>query len=163
MNRGTDWELPGNETDKISGDRRRDKRYDIALEARWKLIRRRRVLDTGTGRTVDLSSSGILLEAERPLPVGLNLELSITWPVMLHNVAPLQLVVTGRIVRAKGRQVAIRMVQHEFRTIGIPTEQRAVLAAAARTPLASLKDRAGVVVGKIQYEEGRETLRALRD
>jgi hypothetical protein len=135
----TDWELPTNEPDRIAGDRRRDKRYEIGLEVKWKLIRRRKVLDTGAGRTMDLSSGGILLEADRPLPVGLNLELSITWPVMLHNVAPLQLMVSGRIVRSRGKQVAIRMMQHEFRTIGTVTaEHRAVPASTLKTPLAFL-------------------------
>ena len=138
MNRTTDWEVPNNEPDKISGDRRRDKRYEIDLEVKWKLIRRRKVLDTGTGRTMDISSGGLLLEAERPLPVGLNLELSITWPVMLHNVAPLQLVVSGRIVRARGKQVAVRMVQHEFRTLGVPAEHRSNVTSTLRTPLAFL-------------------------
>jgi PilZ domain len=146
MNRTTDWELPGNEPDRISGDRRHDKRYEIALDAKWKLIRRRKVLDTGTGRTVDLSSGGILIDAGRPLPVGLNLELSVIWPVMLHNVAPLQLVISGKIVRAKGKQAAIRMIQHEFRTIGVPTEHRAVLAAAARSPLAFLGGNQGTMI-----------------
>jgi len=102
--------------DKIAGDRRSDRRYDISLDLRWKVIRRRRVLDTGTGITLDLSSGGILFETDRQLPTGLNVELSIAWPVLLHNVAPLQLVVTGRIVRASGRRTAIRMMQHEFRT-----------------------------------------------
>jgi len=102
--------------DKIAGDRRSDRRYDIALDLRWKVIRRRRVLDAGTGTTCDLSSGGILFETDRQLPTGLNVELSISWPVLLHNVAPLQLVVTGRIVRASGRRTAIRMMQHEFRT-----------------------------------------------
>jgi hypothetical protein len=136
MNRMIEWELPSHEPDKIAGDRRRDKRYEINLEVRWKLIRRRRVLDAGMGRTIDFSSGGVLIDAGRPLPPGLNMELSIMWPVLLHNVAPLQLVVSGRIVRAKGMQVAIRMVQHEFRTAGVPNENRPALAAAGRTPLA---------------------------
>ena len=144
MNRMMDWELPSNEPDKIAGDRRRDKRYEIGLDVRWKLIRRRRVLDTGTGRTMDLSSSGVLIDAGRPLPAGLNMEVSITWPVLLHNVAPLQLVISGRIVRAKGTNVAVRMVQHEFRTVGVPTEHRTVLAAAVRTSLAVSGDREAV-------------------
>jgi hypothetical protein len=42
----------------------------------------------------------------------------------LHNVAPLQLVVAGRIVRARDQHVAIRTVQHEFRTMGTPSAQR---------------------------------------
>jgi hypothetical protein len=80
-------------------------------------------LDTGTGTTLDLSSGGILFETDRQLPTGLNVELSISWPVLLHNVAPLQLVVTGRIVRTVGRRTAVRMMQHEFRTAKQPTER----------------------------------------
>lgn len=108
----------------IAGDRREDRRYALRLDCKWKLIRRRRVLDTGTGNTVDLSSGGLLFDAGRHLPEGLNVELSITWPVLLHSVAPLQLVVSGRIVRARGRMIALRTVQHEFRTVGISPDQR---------------------------------------
>lgn len=112
---------------RIAGDRRQDRRYALQLDCRWKLIRRRRVLDTGTGNTTDLSSGGIQFDAGRHLPEGLNVELSINWPVLLHNVAPLQLVVSGRIVRARGRMIAVRAIQHEFRTIGVPADQLAAL------------------------------------
>ena len=110
--------------DQIAGDRRQDRRYQLQLECKWKLIRRRKVLDTGIGRTVDVSSGGLLFDAGRHLPEGLNVELSIAWPVLLHNVAPMQLVATGKIVRTNGRQVAIQTTQHEFRTAGISAEQR---------------------------------------
>ena len=116
-----------NETEKIGGERRTDRRYDLNLNVRWKLIRRRRVLDSGTGKTLDVSSGGLLIETDRELPSGLNIELSISWPVLLHNVAPLQLVVAGRVVRATGQRVGVRMVQHEFRTLGAQPERRAEL------------------------------------
>ena len=121
-------------SDSIAGDRRRDRRYQLQLDLRWKLIRRRRVLDTGTGHTVDLSSGGILFDAGRRLPEGLNVELSVTWPVLLHNVAPMQLVVSGKIKRCTGRMVAIETVQHEFRTAGVPSEQRNPSGETTRTP-----------------------------
>jgi hypothetical protein len=107
------------QADGIGGDRRGDRRYDIHLDLRWKLIRRRRLLANGVGHTLDMSSGGILFDAGRPLPVGLNVELSISWPVLLHNVAPLQLVVAGRIVRSDATRAAIQSVQHEFRTVSI--------------------------------------------
>ena len=129
-------EVNGNQG--ISGDRRFDRRYQLQLELRWKLIRRRKVQDTGTGHTIDFSSGGVLFDATRPLPVGLNVELSITWPVLLHNVAPMQLVVSGRIVRSMGARVAVHMTQHEFRTVGVPAEHRPAMAAANRTPGALL-------------------------
>ena len=83
------WPEP-QQTESIHGDRRYDRRYEIALEVRWKLVRRRKVLDSGVGTTVDLSSGGIFFDAGRPLPVGLSVELSIAWPALLHNVAQMQ-------------------------------------------------------------------------
>jgi hypothetical protein len=102
----------------INGDRRCDRRYQIQLELRWKLIRRRKVLFSGEGRTVDLSSGGLLFDAGRPLPAGLNVEISAAWPVLLREQTPMQLSISGRIVRSHGNLTAIRMVQHEFRTAG---------------------------------------------
>jgi len=110
--------------DQIAGDRRHDRRYQLRLECKWKLIRRRRVLDTGIGHTIDVSSGGLLFDAGRHLPEGLNVELSIAWPVLLHNVAPMQLVASGKIVRSNARHVAIQTVTHEFRTVGIAADQR---------------------------------------
>jgi hypothetical protein len=78
------------------------------------------------GATIDLSSGGIFFEAGRPLPVGLSVELSISWPALLHNVAPMQLAVSGRIVRTNGTRAAIAMNQHEFRTAGGSNEGRQV-------------------------------------
>ncbi len=119
----------------IAGDRRYDKRYQLQLELRWKLIRRRKIQDVGAGRTIDLSSGGILFEATKPLPVGLNVELSIAWPVLLHNVAPMQLVVSGKIVRSAGGNTAVLITAHEFRTTGGSSDHRQVLANAARGPM----------------------------
>jgi hypothetical protein len=119
-----EWSEGPRQGEGIGGDRRGDRRYGINLELRWKLIRRRRVLDKGVGHTIDLSSGGILFDAGRPLPVGLNVELSISWPVLLRNMAPLQLIVSGRIVRNIQNRVAVMMVQHEFRTAGMTAEQR---------------------------------------
>jgi hypothetical protein len=112
------WREQDASTEAINGDRRFDRRYSIALELRWKLVRRRKVLESGAGTTVDLSSGGVLFEAGRQLPVGLNIELSIAWPALLHDVAPMQLMVSGRIVRTHGSRTAILMSQHEFRTAG---------------------------------------------
>src|SRR4051794_10703213 len=108
----------------IHGDRRDDRRYEIALELRWKLVRRRKVLDAGVGTTLDLSSGGGLFDAGRALPGGLSVELSISWPALLHNVAPMQLAVSGRIVRTHGSRIAITLIQHEFRTAGLPVDGR---------------------------------------
>jgi hypothetical protein len=121
----------------IGLERRSDRRYELALTVRWRLIRRRRVVDSGTGTTVDVSSGGLLLETDRELETGLMIELSIAWPVLLHNVAPLQLVVAGRVVRAQGRRVAVRMLQHEFRTAGVSRARRSGPELMPRSPLSA--------------------------
>jgi hypothetical protein len=106
------------QTETIGGERRRDKRYGMKLQLRWKLVRRRRTIDTGTGYTMNMSSGGIQFEAGRELPSGLNVELAISWPMLLLNVAPMQLFITGRITRSGPGWAAIRTVTHEFRTFG---------------------------------------------
>jgi hypothetical protein len=98
-------------------ERRIDHRYNISLDLRWELVHRRKVIASGTGRTLDLSRGGILFDAGQRLPVDLAIELTIAWPT-LHNLRKMRLLVSGRIVRTSGTQVAIRMSQHEFRTVG---------------------------------------------
>jgi len=123
----------------IGGERRDDRRYSLALDLKWKLVRRRKVLDSGSGRTLDLSSGGILFDAGRQLPAGLHVEMSIAWPALLHDIAPMQLVVAGRIVRSEAGRVAIQMTQHEFRTIGgadpRPVPRFSSLLVSSRTPI----------------------------
>ena len=144
-------------SDQISGDRREDRRYAIELQLKYKLVRRRRVLEVGKGFTVDLSSGGILFEAERPLPIGLTVELLIDWPVLLHNVAPMRLLVTGKVVRTVGNRSAILAQQHEFRTQGSQSisaesdartvlERRSLLSA----PVQYFASRPGNPIGKMQ-------------
>jgi hypothetical protein len=128
---------PTERSHRLGLERRSDRRYELALTVRWRLIRRRRVLDCGTGTTVDVSSGGLLLETDRELSTGLMIELSIVWPVLLYNVAPLQLVVAGRVVRAQGRRVAVRMVQHEFRTAGVSHARRSSPQLMPRSPLSA--------------------------
>ena len=107
-----------------NGERRKCRRYGIDLDLRWKLIRRRRLLESGVGHTVDLSSSGILFNGDRLLPIGLDVELSISWPVLLSNAVPMQLIVYGQVVRSTQDCTAVVMVQHEFRTAGMSAKER---------------------------------------
>lgn len=136
--------------DQIAGDRRKDRRYELHLDLRWKLVRRRRVLFSGSGKTLDLSSGGLKIETDKPLPAGLNVELSVCWPVLLHNVAPLQLFVTGKIVRCDGNMAAIRTTQHEFRTIAMSSEHRSLLGRPKGVPAALTRHAEVAGLGKLQ-------------
>jgi hypothetical protein len=135
-------------SDTIGGERRKDRRYQLQLELKWKLIRRRRLLDTGTGRTIDVSSGGIRFDAGRHLPERLNVELSISWPVLLRNVAPMQLVATGKIIRCAGRQVAMQTVHYEFRTAGIAIGHATPVEMARRDPSLASSSAIFAALGK---------------
>ncbi|HLI84566.1 MAG TPA: PilZ domain-containing protein [Bryobacteraceae bacterium] len=99
-------------------ERRASRRFDMPLRLRWKVLRRGRVLEAGAGTTVDMSSSGILFQTDTKLPLDGTVELSIAWPVLLHDNLPMQLMVCGRIVRASRDGIAIAINQYEFRTAG---------------------------------------------
>jgi PilZ domain len=118
------WGETVQQIDTIGGERRNYRRYDMKLDLRWKLVRRRRVLDTGVGFTLDLSRGGARFHAGRVLPVGWNVDLAVAWPARLLDVAPMQLSIQGKIVRSADGWAAIRTVQHEFRTLGVPPEHR---------------------------------------
>jgi len=102
-------------------ERRTGRRFKIALDLRWKLLYGRKLSESEVGRTIDLSSSGLSFQTSRPLPAGANLEFSISWPVLLRNVAPLQLKVIGEVVRSGNGWAAVRIRHHDFRTTGLPT------------------------------------------
>ena len=60
-----DWRKPHEPEEQIGGERRSDRRYEIALELRWKVLRRKKTLDSGVGRTVDLSSGSRTIDTVR--------------------------------------------------------------------------------------------------
>jgi hypothetical protein len=77
---------------------------------------RRGPVETGSGRTIDMSSSGLSFTADKPLPVGQDLDLSIDWPARLHGDVQIQLMASGVVVRSSGAVTAIRIERYEFRT-----------------------------------------------
>ncbi len=99
----------------IQSDRRVDRRYDIALELRYKVLARTHSGLQGTGRTSNMSSGGISFETEQLLPAGSQVELSISWPAVSRNASPILLRVMGHIVRCDQKGVAIRTDRYEFR------------------------------------------------
>jgi hypothetical protein len=102
--------------DAIQQDRREDRRYGIELELRYKVIARSRLQLNGGGRTLNMSSGGVLFSGDQDLPAGAFVELAINWPVLLQNTRPLTLVVVGRVVRCEDGKVAIKTNRYEFVT-----------------------------------------------
>jgi hypothetical protein len=102
-------------------DRRSSDRFPIEREVRYKMLDGKTVLHSGCGKTVDMSSSGVLFTTEQPLATGNRLELSVNWPAQLDNSCPLKLVALGRVVRTDDGKAAIAIEKYEFRTQGSKT------------------------------------------
>jgi hypothetical protein len=99
-------------------DRRGSERFPIVRDVCYRVLDRRRASEVGTGKTVNISSTGVLFSASKPVMLGKRLELSISWPVRLDGECRLKLVVRGRVVRCEGTLVAIEMEKSEFHTQG---------------------------------------------
>jgi len=102
----------------LNPDRRGSVRFPVNLEVRYSVLGHCVPAESGSGRTIDMSSSGLSFTTDRPLSIGQRLDLSIDWPVLLDGGAQLQIVASGVVVRTAGAVTAIRMERHDFRTRG---------------------------------------------
>ena len=105
--------------DGLPANRRLHQRYPIELDLRYKLIHGRQVLNGGVGKTHDISTKGVFFSADQALPSGLNIELSMDWPVRLGGLCDLQVKIAGKVLRSGERGTAVQITHCEFRTRGI--------------------------------------------
>ncbi len=103
--------------DTDTSDRRSAVRFPIEQEVRYKVFNRN-TIEVGSGRTINMSSNGILFTTQRALNPGERLELAVNWPAYLDNRCALKLVTTGRVVRSEDGKAAIAIERYEFRTQG---------------------------------------------
>lgn len=78
--------------------------------------------DSGLGKTINISSTGVLFTTDKLLIPGRRLEVSINWPAQLNNQCALKLVARGRIVRFEHGKAAMEIQQYEFRTASSNTQ-----------------------------------------
>jgi PilZ domain len=100
-------------------DRRTSNRMPIEREVRYKVMGGKKTIkQAGLGKTLNMSSGGVLFTTETPLPAGERVELNVSWPAQLNDVLPLKLVAMGRLVRTDETQAAISVERYEFKTRG---------------------------------------------
>ena len=110
-------------------ERRTSRRFAIEQDMAYRILdHRAAVPECGTGKTLDISSGGVLFETQQRLRYGKRVELSVNWPALLEGGCPLKFVAVGRVVRAEDARAAMRIEQYEFRTRrlkDLPTEKLA--------------------------------------
>ncbi len=99
------------------GERRGSNRFPIERAVLYKPLGRN-AEGEGKGKTINMSSTGVLFSTDSELVPGRRLELAISWPAHLDDTCPLKLVAKGRVVRAESGQAALEIQQYEFRTLG---------------------------------------------
>jgi hypothetical protein len=75
-------------------ERRSHNRYRISLEVEYTLLNGVHIERLGYGRTVNVSSKGILFEADNALPAGSSIQLPIEWPFLLDGQCALRMGLT---------------------------------------------------------------------
>src|SRR5579863_2746399 len=99
-------------------DQRLHRRYPLTLDVEYKLFRKRQVALHGFGKTLNISSTGVLLSVHDSLPIAGLIELAINWPRFLEGFCPLKLKIRGRIIRSDVKEAAVQIYHDEFRTSG---------------------------------------------
>jgi hypothetical protein len=102
-------------TSENEGDRRSRPRYPLEATLEYRVILGRSTA-IGQGKTINLSSGGVLFQSDQDVAEGVQIELAIAWPVRLNDVAGLTWHVTGRTVRSQGKCAAVKISRREFRT-----------------------------------------------
>jgi len=99
-------------------ERRNKRRFQIDQEVKYKMLYGQRIAETGTGRTINISSGGVWFSTESMLTSGMPVELSMNWPVLLNDSCPMKLMIYGCVVRSNERGAAVAIERYEFRTQG---------------------------------------------
>lgn len=98
-------------------ERRHKKRFPIVMGLRYQVLRGAATLHSGSGRTVNVSSAGVLFQQSDnsiSLEPGLGLEVTMEMPTK-RNGRPVEFKVVGSVVRSEsGGFTAVGITKYEL-------------------------------------------------
>jgi len=103
-------------------ERRANARYELRMPLRYRVSQKGDIPYIGTGLTQDLSVHGIGFRCRKSLPVGAHVEVLVDWPAKYDELYPLELQVTGFVLRSENGRTAIRMTSHRLRVAEDPAQ-----------------------------------------
>jgi len=106
-------------------DRRDNRRYEIRLPLHYRVSQKGAAPRSGSGTTCDLSTTGLSFRCRRALPVGTHIEMTVEWPPRYGDIYPIDLVITGFIVRSTGGKTGVRVSSRKFRVNAASVPYRA--------------------------------------
>ena len=100
--------------DSTIDNRRSVQRFNLRLNLRYRLSEKGVEHRWSAGSTRDLSREGLAIKPRRPLPVGSHIEIRIDWPARYESVHPVELHITGFVIRSENGRSAVRISSHRF-------------------------------------------------
>ena len=97
-------------------ERRVNRRYDLRLPLHYRVSPEGQASCSGTGMTYNLSTYGVGFHCRRPVPVGSHIFMSVAWPTKYAGIYPVDLLVTGVVVRSQSGRAAVRVTSRKLRT-----------------------------------------------
>ena len=108
--------------DAIAGDRRQHRRYCLRLPVQYRVSLKGESPRSGSGMTCEMSTTGLSFRLRRPLPIGAHIELVVNWPAKYADLYPIDLQITGFVVRSDTGRAAVSMTSRKFKIAEIPAE-----------------------------------------
>ena len=96
-------------------ERRLTRRYVLHLPIHYRVSERGGMPYSGSGTTCELSTNGLSFRCRRVLPVGAHVELMVDWPSRYSDTYPVELQMTGFILRSDRGRISVKVSSHKFR------------------------------------------------
>lgn len=100
----------------LVSERRASGRFDVHRSLDYRVALSKKECITGTGRTINMASGGVLFSTEHHLPTGRHVEVAIDWPAKLDGNCRMQLVAIGPVLRSGPSFAAIQILRYQFKT-----------------------------------------------
>jgi len=98
--------------------------YPIRLALQYRAYANGRLVQTGTGETIEVSTRALRVKVAEELPADAGeLDLAVAWPAALDGTTPLQWTVKGKPAWRAPGWIFVCIASHEFRTAGIRNRQ----------------------------------------
>jgi hypothetical protein len=133
--------LPTEQASTIHGDRRQNRRYELELDLSYVVHTGNRITLVGSGRSANVSSSGLLFRAGAVIEPASTVIGAIRWPLPSLAGEPMLLVVSGRVIWGDRERTALAISRHEFMPEAQyhPTDLRSILPLRMISPRAATR------------------------
>lgn len=105
-------------------DRRRRRRIPLSTSVHYQIIGDGDPGPAGTGRTINISSCGILFTTSQELKLGDRIAVFVDWPVKRGPRQRIELATLARVARRDKEAAAVEILQFDFRKVASKRKAR---------------------------------------